>query len=521
MRKISRAQEQESELNFRTATEKEAVNLNVVHDVVSMAPHAWNALKDVGHGVANAFDNVRHFVSEIGHADKYMNPFAGPHDSGNYNYQFHNYLKNQLPDITKHMSDQQIYNIADQWRVHGADALKHIPGLDSSKIDAINRGLSTTKYNMDLKENYELPEGIGALALTGGVPLGVGVGVKKLKEKLDERKDQRGQNSSGSGYDFFSTSPGGVGADWFGSPSQKGRSRGRRSSVTFEEPYNFDKTAVNLNIVHDVATMLPHIQHGIGQAAEAVGHGIGKVVDWATNTVTKPLHDPSTYGHDVKNEADVYAMQRGHFLPSGGIPNPTPSDIGAGQFTTDTRDLMHGINAIGVGGAGVAGIAKGVGMAVNKAIDTFGDRRQQKDRDKFMRRHPIIDKFSSFDERYAFEKTADAGILHPIMHGLSLLGTGVGDAVKSLAEQMVHPITHHFTGDPNVLHHLMDQADAAGKAHDAVGNEEALRAWQQYGDANTSLSFHPYGLGADGIAALTFLHGLNKMRKQNAERRNQ
>ena len=320
--------------NKRYAQEKEAINFNVVHDVASMAPHALNALKDVGHGVANAFDHVRHFVSEIGHADKILNPISGPHDSGNYNYQFHNYLKNQLPDITKHMSDRQIYNIADQWRVHGPDALKHIPGLDSSSIDSINSGLSGTKYNMDSNAVGPFIEGLGSMGLTVGVPYATGYGIKKLKETLNDRKDQRRQNSSGSAYNYFADS------------------RGRRSSVTFEDRY------VNEKVAHDPSILQP-ILHGLGQ----VGHGVGNAVKDLAHQMVHPITDRFTGNPShLKELWDQANAIGGQHDPSGAAQEHAINawqQYGQEHTTTDFHPVGIAADAITSFPAGW-GVAKGI-----------------------------------------------------------------------------------------------------------------------------------------------------------------
>jgi hypothetical protein len=129
-------------------------------------------------------------------------------------------------------------------------------------------------------------------------------------------------------------------------------------------------------------------------------------------------------------------------------------------------------------------------------------------------KHSDTKKESSFDERYAFEKTAhDPGILQPIFHGLSQIGHGVGNAVKDLAHQMVQPVTHRFTGDPNHLKELWDQANAIGGQHDpnGVAQENAMNAWQQYGQGHTTNDYHLPGIGADLGAAGTFGYGLHKL----------
>ena len=129
-------------------------------------------------------------------------------------------------------------------------------------------------------------------------------------------------------------------------------------------------------------------------------------------------------------------------------------------------------------------------------------------------KHSDTKKESSFDERYTFEKTAhDPGILQPILHGLSQIGHGVGNAVKDLAHQMVQPVTHRFTGDPNHLKGLWDQANAIGGQHDpnGVAQENAMNAWEQYGQGHTKYDYHLPGIGADLGAAGTFGYGLYRL----------
>ena len=134
-------------------------------------------------------------------------------------------------------------------------------------------------------------------------------------------------------------------------------------------------------------------------------------------------------------------------------------------------------------------------------------------------KHSGTKKESSFDDRYVNEKVAhDPSILQPILHGLGQVGHGVGNAVKDLAHQMVHPITDRFTGNPSHLKELWDQANAIGGQHDPSGmaQENAMNAWQQYGQGHTTTDLHPVGIGADLGAAGIFTRGIQKLRKPQA-----
>jgi len=156
------------------------------------------------------------------------------------------------------------------------------------------------------------------------------------------------------------------------------------------------KESINLNVVHDVAQMAPHALNALKDVGHAVGQDVGHAIDWAKDTITRPIHDVQNYGKDVQNFAE--SLDNGqHSL------GPTIPELGQARGHVDAMDAGHAINAIGVGSAIPAGIAKGVGMGINRAIDTFGDRRQQRSRDKFLRRHPMVDKFSSttFNSKFA------------------------------------------------------------------------------------------------------------------------
>ena len=152
-------------------------------------------------------------------------------------------------------------------------------------------------------------------------------------------------------------------------------------------------------------------------------------------------------------------------------------------------------------------------------MDKINKHNDKKRKQENPEKEDALEKESSFDERYAFEKTAhDPSILQPILHGLSQVGHGVGNAVKDLAHQMVQPVTHRFTGDPNHLKELWDQAGAIGGQHDpnGVAQENAMNAWQQYGQGHTTDDYHLPGIAADLGAAGTFGYGLYKLRNPQA-----
>jgi hypothetical protein len=168
------------------------------------------------------------------------------------------------------------------------------------------------------------------------------------------------------------------------------RTEEQESSLNYRTA--MEKEAIDLNVVHDVAQAVPHVMHGIGQA-----------INWAKDTIKRPARDVTNYANDVRSTANDIAEKKNNFTSHG----PTGADIGQAQNDVAVTDAGHAISAIGVGAGGAAGIAKGVGVAVNNAIDAFGDKKQVKNKDKFLRNHPIIDKLSSFKDRYANEKTAN------------------------------------------------------------------------------------------------------------------
>jgi len=128
---------------------------------------------------------------------------------------------------------------------------------------------------------------------------------------------------------------------------------------------------------------------------------------------------------------------------------------------------------------------------------------------------------SNWNKRYAAEKTAfDPGpIVGPIMHGLGQIGHGLGDAARNVWHQMKNPITDRFTGDPKVLHNFMDQAQNAAQHGNGQANENALNAWENYGNSHNTVDFHPLGLGIDtGLGAGAVSTGINIKNRINRKR---
>ena len=214
------------------------------------------------------------------------------------------------------------------------------------------------------------------------------------------------------------------------------------------------KESVNFNVVHDVATMAPHALNALKDVGHAVGQGVGHAIDWAKDTITRPIHDVQNYGKDVQNFAES--------LDSGQHPlGPTVAELAQARQSVDPIDAGHAISAIGVGSAGSAGIAKGIGMAVNKAIDTFGDRKTVRDKNRFLRRHPIIDKFSSFNNRYAFEKEA---INLNVVHDVATMAPHVWNGIKDVGHGIADVAKGVWHGVSSIGHNDLDLAKTVGDA---------------------------------------------------------
>ena len=265
-----------------------------------------------------------------------------------------------------------------------------------------------------------------------------------------------------------------------------------------------EKEAINLNVVHDVANMAPHalnalkdVGHGIGQAADAVGHGIGKAVDWAKDTIVRPIHDTHNYYDDVSNKAYEISQDLNHL-------KVTKDDMANAQGVIDANDSGHLVSALGAGAAALAvpgGIAKGIGMGINKTIDTFGDRKTVRDKDRFLRRHPIIDKFSSFDDSYAFEKTAKeegekgfkppAGVQSAARHALKLIEEGkAGKGFTSVGRGRAHQLANGETLSLSTvkrMHSYFSRHRVDKKGKDWDNNSPGKVAWLAWGgDAGAS-----------------------------------
>lgn len=123
----------------------------------------------------------------------------------------------------------------------------------------------------------------------------------------------------------------------------------------------------------DLSPFAQGIGQGLGDVVKAVGHGVATGVGDAARAV----------GHGVTD------VVRG--IGHAGDDVAEKSGLG--------RDIGEGVAGLG----GAAGVAKGVGMAINKHIDETGSRSEIRRKNRFLERHPIIDKFSSFDERYSSE----------------------------------------------------------------------------------------------------------------------
>ena len=251
MRKVSRAQEQLSLFNFKTATKvhdwnparadisdhtietpcldcgekmdhpnhasmgtpepftnarnsnKTAVNLNIVHDVATMAPHVWNGIKDVGHGIADVAKGVWHGVSSIGHNDIDLAKTVGesitshnPDNSpDNINHVLYNYLSSpsvgRFPVGTPH---HEIYNMVQHWRANGGqmggNALHNYPGLDKASSEILSQDLKNKFDAMEGQAGYQFVKDVGSAALTGLAPTAIGLGIKQHREKFSSFDDR-------------------------------------------------------------------------------------------------------------------------------------------------------------------------------------------------------------------------------------------------------------------------------------------------------------------------------------------
>ena len=216
-----------------------------------------------------------------------------------------------------------------------------------------------------------------------------------------------------------------------------------------------EKEAINLNVVHDVAQMAPHALNALKDVGHAVGQGVGHAIDWAKDTITRPIHDDHNFYDDVSNKAYEISQDLNHL-------KVTKDDMANAQGVITFNDGGHFVSALGAGAAALAvpaGIAKGIGMGVNKAIDTFGDRGQQRDRNKFLRKHPIIDKFSSFNDRYAFEKEA---INLNVVHDVATMAPHVWNALKDVGHSVANEFDRARHDVAGVGHGIADVARGIG-----------------------------------------------------------
>ena len=125
----------------------------------------------------------------------------------------------------------------------------------------------------------------------------------------------------------------------------------------------------------------------------------------------------------------------------------------------------------------------------------------------------------NWNKRYASEKTAhDPGIVGPILHGLSEIGHGVGNAAHSLWSQMTNPWTDHNTIDPHVQNLMEQNINNQAILHNGPGVEHAQQALYNYQDANTQTDYHLPGIGADLIGAGSAAFGIKKLKDKLFQR---
>ena len=471
MRKVSRAEEQFSEINFRTAQEKEAINLNIVHDVATMAPHALNALKDVGHSVANEFDRFRHDVAGVGHSvanefDRARHdvagvghsvanefdrgrhdvavPFAGvghndldlaknigdafvpdPTNSpDNINHFLYNYLSSpsvgRFPVGTPH---HEIYNIVQHWRANGGqmggNALHNYPGLDKASGEILSQDLKNKFDAMNTQGEMQFMKDVGSAALTVLAPAAIGLGIKQHRDKK------------------FSS---------------------------FDDRYAFEKTAILAPVDLGGA-----VQHGVNLVTELVGGGaalgLGKVVK---NVVNKVKDNRATDKSDLKVRQDMWHMYGPHTQQMLIEHN----DETANPFHPD-----HDLN-------------RPYGRSVgNSYYPAFMPRGRSAS--------------SSFDEHYAFEKTAKeeskgekgfkppAGVQSAARHALKLIEEGkAGDGFTSVGRGRAHQLANGETLSLSTvkrMHSYFSRHRVDKKGKDWDNDSPGKVAWLAWGgDAGAS-----------------------------------
>ena len=334
MKKVSRAQEQFSELNFRNASEKTAYDWNMAYELAKGVTHVVNEVRrgvDVaGHDTAGVGRGITHGLGMAGHG---------------------------IADVAKGVG-HGVANLFDKGR-HDVAGVGH----------SVANEFDTARHD-----------------LSGAV-------------------DALGRGESAGAHSFAS---------------------------------EFDRAR------HDVAGATDAVGGGIGDAAKAVGHGVAEAFDPARHEVAGVGHSIANEFNRVRHDVAGAGDAVGNAIGDAGKAVVNKLDPIADKENQLSKNPLNALYPLGLG----LGLAGGTMLhhqrQVNKIKKDMELKKQQAESEG-------IDKKSSFDERYAFEKTAivapvnlgDAiqqgtSVAQDIIGGLGLaLPTlGVGKAVKTVVDKV-------------------------------------------------------------------------------------
>ena len=496
MRKVSRAQEQLSLFNFKTATKvhdwnparadiadhtiettcsecgekmdhpnhasmgtpepfitarnsnKTAVNLNVVHDVATMAPHVWNALKDVGHSVANEFDRARHDVAGVGHS-----------------------VANEF--------DRARHDVA-------------VP-FDHARHDVAGVGHSVAN-EFDRARHDVAGVGHGIADVARGIGHGVADVAKGIGHGISSLFDMGRHDVAGVGHSVA---------------NEFDRARHDVAGVGHSVANEFDRAR------HDVAVP----GHGFAKGYDTVRHDVSSIghndLDLAKTVgdvfVPDPTNSPDNISHVLYNylsspsvgvhgmpNHEIYNIVQ-HWRSNGGqmggnaLHNYPGLDKASGEILS--QDLKNKFDAMenqagnqfmaDVGSAALTGL---VPAAIGLGIKQHRDKK-------------LENRFSSFDDRYAFEKTAKgegekgfkppAGVQSAARHALKLIEEGkAGDGFTSVGRGRAHQLANGETLSLSTvkrMHSYFSRHRVDKKGKDWDNNSPGKVAWLAWGgDAGAS-----------------------------------
>ena len=408
MKKVSRAQEQFSELNFRNASEKTAYDWNMAYELAKGVTHVVNEVRrgvDVaGHDTAGVGRGITHGLGMAGHGIADVAKGVG-HGVAN------------LFDKGRHDVAGVGHSVANEF-----DTARHDL---SGAVDALGRGESAGAHSFASEFDRARHDVAGATDAVGG---GIGDAAKAVGHGVAEAFDPARHEVAGVGH-----------------------------SVANE----FDRAR------HDVAGAGDAVGGAIGDAAKAVGHGFtgagdaagggavgdtGRAIGHGVAEVFDPArHDVAGVGHSIANEFnrvrhDVAGAGDavGNAIGDAGKAVVNKLDPIADKENQLSKNPLNALYPLGLG----LGLAGGTMLhhqrQVNKIKKDMELKKQQAESEG-------IDKKSSFDERYASEKTAivapvnlgDAiqqgtSVAQDIIGGLGLaLPTlGVGKAVKTVVDKV-------------------------------------------------------------------------------------